>query len=230
MRVEGNPPRVLFPDEHLDRLRHSAELLGLPPLSSPEGLREEVTSLAASAPLPSPFLLRVCLFEGERSLDCRPASFPQSGLSGRLLRHSRPLPEAKSTQDATPYAALAGMDLAKEDLLLVQPETERLPESATANLIFAKEDLLVIPEEQVLPGLTLGAVLASLSRKASFRIERRTPRLDELDAFSEILACGSGREVSAFGTIPEIDWRSRSVAVFETLSRTYAAYKKERHA
>lgn len=230
MRVEGSPPRVLFLDEHLRRLYHSAELTGLSPSPSCEQLREEITALAASAPLPAPFLLRACLFEGEHSLDCRPASPAQPALAGRILRHVRPIPEAKTTEDAAPYAALAGMDLSKEDLLLVHPETGRLLESATSNLIFATQDSLVIPEENVLPGLTLEAILANLARDSRFRIERNSPRLDELDAFHEILACGSGREVSAFGTIPELNWRRRATEAFEALSLSYGAYKKERHA
>ena len=230
IRVEGSPPRLLFLDEHLGRLFHSANLLGLSPSLSCERIQEEVMTLVTSVPLPSPFLLRVCLFESEYSMDCRPALPAQTGLSGRILRHARSHPEAKTTEDAIPYSMLAEMDLSKEDLLLVHPETECLLESATANLIFAKDDLLVIPEGNVLPGLTLDAVLASLYGTPRFRIERCSPRMDESDAFDEILACGSGREVSAFDAIPELDWRNRSVTAFDALSRAYATYKNERHA
>ena len=120
------------------------------------------------------------------------------------------------------YGRLGELDLGLEDFLIVHPADDRVLESATSNLIFARGDHLVIPEEDILSGIVLNELLASMS---GFEIDRRSPRLDELSAFDEIILCGSGREVASLAAVPEMGWTRSSDKTFLKLLEIYNKLK-----
>ncbi|SVC64635.1 uncharacterized protein METZ01_LOCUS317489 [marine metagenome] len=225
IRVEGDPPRPLFLDAHLNRLEESSSLLGMELIATKEQILERLTVFLSSLLLPAPFLLRICLFEDCLGFSSRPANTGESSLTGKILRHLRPVPKAKSTADKELYGRLNELDLTREDLLLVHPEEEVVLESATSNLVFAQGNHLIIPEQDILPGIVLGKLLEVIGR--DFSLERTSPRLDELPTFDEIILCGSGREISSFAAIPEADWQSRSEKTFLHLRETYGTLKAD---
>ncbi|MBT4666309.1 MAG: hypothetical protein HOB63_07305 [Opitutae bacterium] len=222
IRVEGTPPCPLFLNAHLDRLEKSARLLEVVPIVSQPQIRERITIFLSSTQIPTPFLIRACLLENRLALYARPAHPTGPELSAKILRHLRPVPEAKSTFDNELYGRLGELDLGLEDFLIVHPADGRVLESATCNLIFAQGDNLVIPKEDILSGIVLNKLLASMN---GFEIDRRSPRLDELSAFAEIILCGSGREVASLATIPEIGWQRSSEKTFLKLRKTYETVK-----
>jgi len=222
IRVEGIPPCPLFLNAHLDRLEKSAGLLKVVPIVSKSQISERLVTFISSTQIPTPFLVRVCLLEDCLALHSRPAHPTGSELSAKILRHLRPVPEAKSTFDNELYGRLGELDLGLEDFLIVHPADDRVLESATCNFIFAQGDNLVIPKEDILSGIVLNKLLASMN---GFEIDRRSPRLDELSAFAEIILCGSGREVASLATIPEIGWQRSSEKTFLKLRKTYETVK-----
>jgi branched-subunit amino acid aminotransferase/4-amino-4-deoxychorismate lyase len=222
IRVEGAPPCPLFLNTHLARLEKSACLLEVKAIVSPAQIRERITIFLSSTQIPTPFLVRVCLLENCLALYARQANPTGSELSAKILRHLRPVPEAKSTFDKELYGRLGELDIGLEDFLLVHPTDDRVLESATSNLIFARGDHLVIPEEDVLPGIALFQLLSNMN---VFEIDRRSPALDKLVTFDEIILCGSGREVASLATIPEIGWQRSSENTFLKLRKTYEAVK-----
>ena len=222
IRVEGTPPCPLFLNAHLDRLEKSAGLLKVVPIVSKSQIRERLVTFISSTQIPTPFLVRVCLLEDCLALHSRPAHPTGSELSAKILRHLRPVPEAKSTFDNELYGRLGELDLGLEDFIIVHPADDRVLESATCNFIFAQGDNLVIPKEDILSGIVLNKLLASMN---GFEIDRRSPRLDELSAFAEIILCGSGREVASLATIPEIGWQRSSEKTFLKLRKTYETVK-----
>ena len=222
IRVEGVPPRPIFLDAHLTRLGESVRLLGVKPIATQGQIRERLAAFLSSTSLPTPFLLRICMFSDCLGFSSRPANTGETFLTGKILRYLRPVPKAKSTGDKELYGRLGELDLTREDLLLVHPKDEVVLESATSNLVFAQDDSLVIPEEDILPGIVLSKLLSELT---GFTAERASPHLVELPAFEEIILCGSGREVSALATIPEIGWQRRSEKAFLQLRKTYDKLK-----
>ena len=222
IRVEGTPPCPLFLHTHLARLEKSACLLEVKAIVSQAQIRERITTLLHSTQIPTPFLVRVCLLEDCLALYARPAHPTSPELSAKILRHLRPMPEAKSTFDKELYGRLGELDLGLEDFLLVHPTDDRVLESATSNLIFARGDHLVIPEEDILSGIVLNELLANMS---GFEIDRRSPALDKLVTFDEIILCGSGREVVFLATIPEIGWQRSSEKTFLKLRKIYETVK-----
>jgi branched-subunit amino acid aminotransferase/4-amino-4-deoxychorismate lyase len=224
IRVEGTPPCPLFLNTHLDRLEESARLLEVVPIVSLAQIRERLVTFLSSFPLPPPFLIRVCLLDDCLALSARPANPTGSELSAKILRHLRPVPEAKSTFDNELYGRLGKLDLGLEDFLIVHPTDDRVLESVTCNLIFAQGDNLVIPEEDVLSGIVLNKLLPSMN---NFKIDRRSPRLDELSTFDEIILCGSGREVAGLAAVPEMGWTRSSDKTFLKLREIYNKLKAE---
>ena len=224
IRVEGTPPHPIFLEAHLARLEESARLLGVEPIATQEQIRERLAAFLSSPSLAAPCLLRICMFEDCLGFSFRPANAGESSLTGKILRHLRSVPEAKSTADKELYGRLTELDLTHEDFLLVHPEIEVVLETATSNLFFAQGDRLVIPEKNILPGIILSKLLSELTE---FTPERTSPRLAELLAFDEIILCGSGREVSALATIPEIGWQRRSEKAFLQLRETYDKLKAD---
>ena len=224
IRVEGATPCPLFLNAHLDRLEKSACLLEVKAIVSQAQIRERITTLLSSTQIPTPFLVRVCLLEDCLALYSRLANPTSFELSAKILRHLRPVPEAKSTFDKALYGRLGELDLGLEDFLIVHPADDRVMESATCNLIFAHGDHLVIPEEDILSGIVLNKLLASMN---DFEIDRRSPRLDKLSAFDEIILCGSGREVASLAAVPEMGWARSSDKTFLKLREIYNKLKAE---
>ena len=222
IRVEGTSPSPLFLNTHLARLEESACLLEIKTIVSQVQIRERITTFLHSTQIPTPFLLRVCLLEDCLALYARPANPTGPELSAKILRHLRPVPEAKSTFDKELYGRLGELDIGLEDFLIVHPTDDRVLESATSNLLFARDDHLVVPEEDMLPGIVLSQLLSNIN---VFEIDRSSPTLDELVTFDEIILCGSGREVASLATIPEIGWQRSSEKTFLKLRKTYETVK-----
>lgn len=222
IRVEGTSPSPLFLHTHLARLEESACLLEIKNIVSKEQIRERIKTFLHLTQFPAPFLVRVCLFEDCLALYARPAKPTNPGLSAKILRHLRPVPEAKSTFDKEVYGRLSELDIGMEDFLIVHPTDDRVLESATSNLLFAQDNHLVVPEKDILPGIVLSQLLSNIN---SFDIDRRSPTLDELVAFNEIILCGSGREVVSLATIPEVGWQRSSEKTLLKLRKTYETVK-----
>ena len=222
IRVEGTSPCPLFLNTHLARLEESARLLEVKAIVSQVQIRERITTFLSSTQIPVPFLVRVCLLEDCLALYVRPANPTSPELSARILRHLRPVPEAKSTFDKELYGRLGELDIGLEDFLIVHPTDDRVLESATSNLLFARDDHLVVPEEDMLPGIVLSQLLSNIN---VFEIDRRSPTLDELVTFDEIILCGSGREVVSLATIPEVDWQRSSEKTLLKLRKSYETVK-----
>ena len=144
-------------------------------------------------------------------------------LNGEIMRYKRSTPEAKSTSDKELYGRLAKSNLERNEFILVDPKEERVLESATSNLIFAKGQELVIPENEILTGIVLSKILNDLERQ--FHIERRSPELEEIDYFEEIILCGTGREVTSLTRIPQAKWNRRKFKAFKQIKETYNEIK-----
>jgi hypothetical protein len=203
-------------------LEESACLLEVKTIVSQAQIRERITTLLSSTQIPVPFLVRVCLLEDCLALYARPANPTDPELSAKILRHLRPVPKAKSTFDKELYGRLGELDIGMEDFLIVHPTDDRVLESATSNLLFARDDHLVVPEEDMLPGIVLSQLLSNIN---VFEIDRRSPTLDELVTFDEIILCGSGREVVSLATIPEVGWQRSSEKTLLKLRKTYETVK-----
>jgi len=222
MRVDGEPPRPLFIEEHLVRLGNSLERMDMASPFALDLIGEKILSFASVQALTAPYLLRIAVLAERFQLEARPLPPTGPWIEGRLLPYVRSKPEAKSL-DKMLYDQVMQLNRATEEALLLAPDGG-LGEGSTSNLIFAKGKVLVSPETNVLPGITLAKLLPKLTTR--HKIERRAVHLTELPEFTEILATGSGKEIVGFARIPEIGWKARAEEVLWAARDAYAEVKR----
>lgn len=187
-------------EEHLRRLKGSAERLGLKISIAQEDIArivhqgvkllgdEALIRLFLVAGDSGPFLLltfdpllRISPETYEKGVKLKPVDFP------------RPFPEVKGT------CRLAGWLARREDgeawEVLYCPNGE-ITEAETSNffLVLASGTVVTAPADRVLPGVTRGIVTEILKRMG-IPLEERCPRLEELRAAKEAFITGSVKEI-----------------------------------
>ena len=220
--VDGTPPRAVFLDRHLDRLEHSAGLLGLNSPLRRDFIREKVKEAAAC--LKSGTMLRVALVPQGLSL----APYPQSGKNAELVgipeTVSRHLPEAKSLRDTPLYQKVKEVDRNREELLL-QDKDGYLLEGATSNALCIKGKKILTPESGCLPGITRQILRENLPIPPWQWCPAQI-HMNQIHEFEEILLCGSGKEVARLVGIQGVDWKPVGDTAFKELAGIFKDAKE----
>lgn len=209
---------IPFRQDYLQRLIDSATLLQqawIPDLGFIEKKLDEYLSISKI----SEGLVRLCLFEDSIGISHRLAVSNGKPVEGWLIKHRRPVPAAKTTQDKELYGKLSELDLSMEDWIIIDPRDNDIRESATSNLIFVEEDSLVIPEKRILQGVVLRHLIPQLT--LNYKIIRSTPVDQEISKFSEILLCGTGRGVAPLTSLPELGWSNSSDSTLKQIRKLY---------
>jgi len=206
--ISGVP---LFIEDHLERLQHSAATVGLPLPRDVDAIAGDVHALiSANAPDVSAAQI---LVTGGPSLDGVTFQHPtcivttmrlperSSELSaGSLIshRHTRELPEAKSTNYLTFMRLAASMKAAGATDILYHDGAHVL-EGARSGLAFVLANTFVTRREGVLQSVTMRH-LVEVAR-ARMRVELRPITVDELHRVDEVLDTGAVRGVVPITTI-----------------------------
>lgn len=205
-------------DEHLERMRRSAEGIYLEPPCPWERIRDLILEVAAAGRETSGYM-RVLLGRGSGGFGIDPAECPSASLYIVAYRF-RPKPESwyatglKGFRTSIPakQGYLAGIKNANylPNVLMVREaralgkdvpfcfsEDGFLAESAIANICLVnKQGVLEVPEfSNALPGTTILRVLELLQGKAS-SVVRRITEADILEA-AEVLMLGTGPDCVA---------------------------------
>jgi branched-subunit amino acid aminotransferase/4-amino-4-deoxychorismate lyase len=218
---------IPFRQDYLQRLIDSATILQqtwIPTLDFIEKKLDEYLSISTI----NEGLVRVCLFEDSIGISHRSAVSNGKPVEGWLIKHRRPVPAAKTTQDKELYGKLSELDLSMEDWIINDPQDNDIRESATSNLIFVAEDSLVIPEKRILQGVVLRHLLPQLSQ--NYKTIRSTPIDQEIYKFKEIILCGTGRGVAPLTSLPELGWSSSSDNTFKQIRELYEQLINPAHA
>jgi branched-subunit amino acid aminotransferase/4-amino-4-deoxychorismate lyase len=131
--VDGDPPRPLFLDRHLDRLEESCSLLDANNSLTRDFVEEKI--LEAATHLNGGTMLRVALIPAGLSLTSYPQMGKNAELTGIPETVQRHLPEAKSLKDTPLKERLQNYDRNRHELILIDPDGYLL-EGATTNLLF----------------------------------------------------------------------------------------------
>jgi branched-subunit amino acid aminotransferase/4-amino-4-deoxychorismate lyase len=211
--------KILFKDQHLQRIRQHADKLALPWGPSLEELNTRVEKYAKDLPADRDHLLRVCLFEDCLGLSARLAQSDGNPVEGWLLEYRRPEPTIKCTAEKDLYGKLVELEIEREDWIIMDPKDQELRETATSNLIFATDKNLLIPEKKILHGITLQNLMPYL--KKDFTISTVIPNDQNILEFNEILLCGTGRGIAPLEKIPELGWSKKSDDNFSKIRSLY---------
>lgn len=202
-RVEEGAP--LFLEAHLARLARSAEAVGLPLPRGAEGVAADVHALVDANAL-GVAAVQVLLTGGlsddgvtsrqptcvVTSMDVPPRAAAPAGATLVTHRHTRELPEAKSTNYLTAMRLAAAIRTAGAIDVLYH-DGVHATECARSALAIVIGDTLVTRREGVLESVSMTNLLA-LARER-MRVEERAISLEELHAADEVLTTGSVRGV-----------------------------------
>jgi len=211
--------KILFKDQHLQRILQHAEKLALPWIPSAEQINARLVEYIKALPADQDQLLRVCLFEDCLGLSARMTHSDGKPVEGWLLEYRRPEPTIKCTAEKDLYGKLAELEIEREDWIIMDPKDQELRETATSNLIFASDKDLLIPEKKILHGITLQNLMPYLKR--DFNISTGIPNDQNILEFDEILLCGTGRGVAPLEKIPELGWSRNSHENFSKIRSLY---------
>ena len=202
-RVEDGVP--LFFEDHLARLRRSADAVGLPLPRGLDGVAADVQALIG-AHESGVAAVQILLTGGPSddgvtfrhptcvvtSMTAAPRPTAPSGATLVAHRHSRELPEAKSTNYLTAMR-LANAMRAAGAIDVVYHDGTDVAECARSALAIVQDGTLVTRREGVLASVSMGQLLVVARQRMP--VEERTITLEELHAADEVLSTGAGRGV-----------------------------------
>lgn len=202
-RVEDGVP--LFLEDHLARLERSADVVGLPLPRRIEAIAADVHALvAANAPEVSAVQILVtggpsvdgvtfqrptCLVT---SMSLPPRTREPSGAGLITHRHTRELPDAKSTNYLT-FMRLAESLRASGAIDVLYHDGAHVTECARSGIAVITANTLVTRSEGVLQSVTMRH-LVEVARER-MRVELRPITVDELHRVDEVLDTGAVRGV-----------------------------------
>ena len=203
-RVEQGVP--IFLDDHLARLAHSAETVGLPLPRDIGALANDVHALL-EANAPSVTAVHILLTGGPSddgitfrqptsivsAIDLPPRPTAPTGAKLVTHRHTRELPEAKSTNYLTAMRLAAPMRAAGAIDILYH-DGVHVTECSRSALAVVQDGTLVTRRDGVLASVSMKHLVTVARQRMP--VEERAITLDELDAADEVLTTGSVRGIA----------------------------------
>lgn len=222
--------RIFELEAHLERLKSSAELVGIPWLPEFENLGPETRAQVESAGFPEAYV-RLMITRGEGPLGLLPdpalrprritmireLSLPGEEFYERGAKVSsfvaeprfglKELAGAKMGNYVLGIRALrAARQQGADEAIFVDPNGV-VSEGATSNVFFVRgRTLLTPPEEGILAGITRAVVL-DLAERAGLEVRWEAPNIDELGAADEVFLTSSLR-----GIVPVVEVDGRTVS------------------
>jgi branched-chain amino acid aminotransferase len=200
----GRPFHLL---DHLERLRYSAETVGIELPHSIDEMEEIINHLLSASPQEESSI-RIVVTGGESrdqltpegSPSCivhrtafkpYPRSFYLEGIKASTTTHMRNLPMSKTTQYLPAILALKKGQA--QEALYLNAKNEIL-EATTCNFFAFKKGVLITPQShEILLGITREVVLRLASRL--FPVEYRAIHVSEVEELDEVFLTSSTREI-----------------------------------
>ncbi len=207
LRTYNNTP--FFLDEHLERLRRSAELIDINLPWSNDELRDIVRETLSRNGYPESSI-KILLTGGDSydgltpsgnsrllvmvsPLKPLPASLYETGVKLTTSRIIRLFPGAKSTNYIAGIRAMAAAKRSGAVESLYIGRKNQVLECVTSNFFGFRGNTLVTPESDILPGITRKVILDLAN--GVFSTEMREMTLDELETLDEAFITSSNKEV-----------------------------------
>ncbi len=224
--VEGVP---LFLEEHLFRLRRSAELSEasfVPP--SREEFEMSVDKLIREHG-PGPYSIKLSVGEGREGsyyLAPVPRRTPRKrdylkGVSTRLVHLARHHPEVKVIDSS--YSTRIQREIAEEHVfeVLLVDEKERITEGSKSNIFFVRNNTLITPpRREVLPGITRSKIL-HLAASQNIPVREEEIFTHDLGVFDAVFLTGTSIFVLPVARIDGTEYPSTSSTVVKNMMDAY---------
>lgn len=210
--------RPFYPEDHVQRLKNSAEKIGLQLNHTADEICEVVNETVRRNSHHTESNIRIVYTGGVSSDGVTPegngkllvmvtpklelpASWYTDGAKIITLNIERFIPEAKSTNYLSAVWALQEAHRQGGIEAVYVDRNRRLLEGTTTNIFFFKKDKLVTPNSDILPGITRSVVLNLVNDR--FDVELRDVDKKEVDSMEEVFITASNKEIVPVVTIDD---------------------------
>ena len=219
MWIFGNPPKILFFENHIKNLVKSLQIYGI----KKKTLRKDILKIInknLNKKNRYNHLLRIALNKKIISISLRKKLQPKLNFNLKLINFKRERPQYKNLKYKKILSHLIQMDNSKSDIALVHKK--KILETGTSNLLFVKDKKIFSPKGDYYEGNTLKFFKTKIKR-----IIKRDILIKELNKYDEIILIGSGKGVASVNTIDKIGWKRKNLNHFRLISKYYiSAIKK----
>ena len=207
MWIFGNPPKILFFDNHIRNLIYSLTKYRI----KKNFLRKyiiEVINENLSKKINYNHLLRVAIDKKTISISFRKRYSPQKDFTLKLVNLKREKPEYKNLKYKRILSHLSKIDNSSSDIGIINKN--KILETGTSNLLFIKNKKIFTPKKNFYMGHTLKYFKSKISK-----IIKKDIFVKELKKYDEILLLGSGKGVASVKTIDKINWKRKSLKYYK---------------
>tara|TARA_Y100001960_G_C14750241_1_gene867991 strand:+ start:110 stop:868 length:759 start_codon:yes stop_codon:yes gene_type:complete len=163
-------------------------------------------------------LLRIAVNNKIISVDLRKRLKSNFLFDALLISYQRPNASIKNLKYKKILHYLGKIDFKSNEVILTSKG--KILEGCTTNIICVKKNKLYFPKKGYYSGITLKFIKNHTKRK----IIKKDIMIKDLNNFDEILLVGSGKGIVALNKIPEINWKRKSVMIFNELRVLYNSY------
>ncbi len=213
MWIFGNPPKILFFENHIKNLIKSLEKYRI----KKKFLRKNILKMInenLSKKTNYNHLLRVAVNKKIISISLRKRLSPKSNFDLKLVNLKREKPQYKNLKYKKILRHLTKLDNSKSDIGLISKK--KIFETGTSNLLFVKQDKIYTPTKGYYEGNTLKFFKSKIKK-----IIKKNIFVKDLKDYDEILLVGSGKGIASVKTIKQIGWKRKNLKKFRILSKYY---------
>ena len=213
MWIFGNPPKILFFDNHIKNLISSLTKYNI----KKKTLRKDIIKTIdknLSKKKNYNHLLRVAVNKKIISLSLRKRLPTKLDFTLKIVNLKRNKPEYKNLKYKNILFYLKKIDNSRSDIGIMNKG--KILETGTSNLLFIKDKKIFTPKRNYYQGQTYKYFKSEIKN-----IFKKDIFLNELYKYDEILLLGSGKGVTSVKTINQINWKRKSLKYYKIFLKKY---------
>ena len=217
IRFSKSSVNFVFLDDHLKQLNRSLKKMKIN-FNITKKIFNILTFDIANRKFKYDFLLRIAINNKIISVDLRKRKTHPLFFNASLVNYQRTNPSIKNLYYKKVMKYLKKINSISHEVILTSKG--KILEGCTTNIICVKNNKLFLPKKGYYLGITLKFIINNTKRK----IIKKDIMIKDLNNFDEILLVGSGKGIVALNKIPEINWKRKSVMIFNELRVLYNSY------
>ena len=213
MWIFGNPPKILFFDNHIRNLIKSLIKYKI----NKQFIRKHIIKVInenLSKKTNYNHLLRVAINRKIISISLRKRLTPKLDFSLKLVDLKRNKPEYKNLKYKKILSHLKKIDNSRADIGIVN--RGKILETGTSNLLFIKDKKVFTPKKNYYQGQTY-----KYFRSKVKNIIKKDIFVKDLKDYDEIILLGSGKGVTSVKKINQINWKRKSSKYYRIFLNHY---------
>ena len=213
MWIFGNPPKILFFDNHIKNLISSLTKYKI----KKKDLRKDIVKIInqnLSKKKNYNHLLRLAISKKTISISLRKRLSPKLDFTLKFIDLKRDRPEYKNLKYKKILSHLKKIDNTMSDIGIMN--NGKVLETGTSNLLFVKDNKVFTPKKNYYQGHTFKYLKTKIKN-----IIKKDILFKELYGYDEIILLGSGKGVASVKKIKQINWQRKSLKYYKLFLNHY---------